>query len=78
MNVMTFVKVKFFWISTKFSITDKFSMANQISSNQSTEELAMTIVNTLGEMHNLYVIFSNQFISPSKLKTYENGSIENR
>lgn len=60
----------------KSSITDKFSMVNQVSWNQSTEELVMAIVNALDEMYIPYVIFSDQVISPDKLKTDENGSID--
>ena len=36
----------------------------------------MAIVNALGEMYIPYVIFSGQVISPNKLKTDENGSID--
>lgn len=36
----------------------------------------MAIVNALDEMYIPYVIFSDQVISPDKLKTDENGSID--
>ena len=36
----------------------------------------MAIVNALGEMYNPYVVFSDQVISPDKLKTDENVSID--
>lgn len=36
----------------------------------------MAIVNALDEMYIPYVIFSDQVISPDKLETDENGSID--
>ena len=35
----------------------------------------MAIAKAQAEMHDFYVINSDQFISPNKLKTNENGSI---
>ena len=49
MNVIVFFEVRKTWISKKFSITEKFSMVNQVSSNQSNDELATAFVNALAE-----------------------------
>ena len=60
----------------KFSISvidENISMDNQVSSNQSTEELTMATVKAQAEMHDFYAITSDQSISANKLKTNENG-----
>ena len=49
MNEIVFFEVRKTWISKKFSITEKFSMVNQVSSNQSNDELATAFVNALAE-----------------------------
>ena len=56
-------------------IEKKFGIEKQVSVNQSTRERTMAIAKAQAEMHDFYVITSDQFISAKKLKTNENGSI---